>query len=1049
MQEDDSIPWYCLPCQIVNWADTFPFGFLTKSELLDLYGVDLPSQLASLPSLEITSRLEKLPHLQDFDLDENLVHSINSNYRKVSDLAKISTDHMFSLFHVNIRSLSKHFGELQSLINSTKIPFDIIGVTESKQLLNTDFAVNVSLDGYHIHSQPTKSTHGGVVMYVNKHLDYTPRDDLSVLEDEFETLWIEIKTGSKAKNILCCCVYRHPNTDTKKFIGYMDNVLSKISKTNKLIFVMGDFNINLLSYEAHSETNEFINTMVSHYSLPYILHPTRVTDHSSTVIDNIFSNVTDYETVSGNIINQIADHFAQFMMVKRININYKNTTFYQYDYSNFKKENFIEDISNINWETLHNSNEEINNKFAYFYDQVSTCVKLHAPLEKVSPKKLSFKNKPWITARIQRMMSKRDKYLNKFRRTKSRDSEYLYKKFRNKVVLETRKNRVEYFNNYFNTNKNNMKKLWAGIRSVVNVGENKCGIQISHLTQDGKEINDPQQMANIFNNFFVNVSKKITNAIPRTRKSPLDYLKHFNEKSFLLSAATPNEIEDLINSFQEGKAVGPYSIPIKLLKMISYQISVPFCIIVNESFVSGVFPDRLKLAKVITIYKKDSKDNPTNYRPISLLSIFSKLIEKLMCKRLYSFLDSCNILHSLQFGFREKHSTLHALIGMTETIKESIDNGTFGCGVFVDLQKAFDTVNHTILLKKLEYYGVRGNVLNWFSSYLCNRKQYVSVNGATSDQLTITCGVPQGSVLGPLLFLIYINDLPTVSRLLSFCLFADDTNIYFSSSDLLTLQKVMNRELKKVKKWLDANQLALNIEKTNFVIFHSPQRKIDDNIVIKFMRKKISRKTSVKFLGILLDAHLSWKQQITELSKKLARTVGIFYKIRHFVPLETLKVLYFSLFYSFVSYGIAVWGLTHKSLLNPLIISQKKIVRIMCFEEPTAHTEPLFKKLQFLKVRDIHELQLLSFIYDCQNKIAPAHFHSYFTPCYGVHSINTRQASRGDLFLTRKTTFQYGIRSIQYSGAVLWNSLPVSIRNSPSHLTFVSKLRTRVCNLSE
>ena len=154
----------------MNWADTFPFGFLTKFELLDLYGVDLPSQLASLPSLEITSRLENLPHLQDFDLDENLVHSINSNYRKVSDLAKISTDQMFSLFHVNIRSLSKHFGELQSLINSTKIPFDIIGETESKQLLNTDFAVDVSLDGYHIHSKPTKSTHGGVVMYVNKHL---------------------------------------------------------------------------------------------------------------------------------------------------------------------------------------------------------------------------------------------------------------------------------------------------------------------------------------------------------------------------------------------------------------------------------------------------------------------------------------------------------------------------------------------------------------------------------------------------------------------------------------------------------------------------------------------------------------------------------------------------------------------------------------------------------------------------------------------------------------------------------------------------------------
>ena len=162
---------------------------------------------------------------------------------------------------------------------------------------------------------------------------------------------------------------------------------------------------------------------------------------------------------------------------------------------------------------------------------------------------------------------------------------------------------------------------------------------------------------------------------------------------------------------------------------------------------------------------------------------------------------------------------------MTETIKEAIDNGMFGCGVFIDLQKAFDTVNHSILLKKLEHYGIRGVELSWFSSYLSKRKQFVSVNGSTSDYLEVSCEVPQGSVLGPLLFLIYINDLPSVSKVLSFYVFADDTNIFYSSHDLITLQKVMNRELKKVKKWLDANQLALNIDKINFVIFHSPQKK--------------------------------------------------------------------------------------------------------------------------------------------------------------------------------------------------------------------------------
>ena len=562
------------------------------------------------------SRLDNLPRLNDFDLDENLRHSIDSKYHKVSDLSNLNTAKTFSLFHVNIRSLTKHFSELHLLINSTKIPLDIIGITESKQTIGMDFALNVNMDGYNIHTQPTQSSHGGIAMYLKKTLDYKIRDDLSVVSDEYETLWVEINTGSKAKNILCCCAYRHPNTDIKSFIEYMDNTLQKLEKSNKTIFVMGDFNINLLSYDGHTDTNDFINSMVSHYLLPYILHPTRVTDHSSTVIDNIFSNVTDFDTVSGNIINQIADHFAQFLILKKIHIEFKNTTFYQHDYSSFQMENFVGNFSDLNWDKHKDPCEDVNAtcKFTFFHDQLSKCVRRHVPLTKVSQKALSFRDKPWITLKIQRMMARRDKYLNKFHKTRNLDTEYLYKKFRNKVVFEIRKSRNDYYNNYFNTHKSNMKKLWSGIRSIINVSS-KSGYCISQLIQDGKEIDDPKTMANIFKKFFVNVSQKVTSGIPKTHKCPLDYLKQRNDKSLFLSNATPEEIEALINSLQEGKAVGPHSVPIKLLKMISRPISLPLCLIINESFTSGIFPDNLNLAKVITLYKKGSRDNPTNYRP--------------------------------------------------------------------------------------------------------------------------------------------------------------------------------------------------------------------------------------------------------------------------------------------------------------------------------------------------------------------------------------------------------------------------------------------------
>ena len=240
-----------------------------------------------------------------------------------------------------------------------------------------------------------------------------------------------------------------------------------------------------------------------------------------------------------------------------------------------------------------------------------------------------------------------------------------------------------------------------------------------------------------------------------------------------------------------------------------------------------------------------------------------------MHKRLYEFLEQHNILFENQFGFRKNNSTIYALMEITERIKESIDNGKFGCGIFIDLKKAFDTVNHKILLTKQEHYGIRGSILNWFESYLTGRKQYVFFNGISSEVKEITCGVPQGSVLGPLLFLIYINDLPNISEKLKFFLFADDTNIYYESNDLQSMEKIINEELKNLTLWLNVNRLSLNISKTNFVIFHTYNKPLQYNVTLKMNKKAIVQKNHIKYLGVIVDSHLSWKQQIFEVSKKV------------------------------------------------------------------------------------------------------------------------------------------------------------------------------------
>ena len=542
---------------------------------------------------------------------------------------------------------------------------------------------------------------------------------------------------------------------------------------------------------------------------------------------------------------------------------------------------------------------------ANVYNHVNYLLDEVAPYRKLTKKEIKLKSKPWINREIQFFMNKRDRLLHKY--CTERDpliKESLYNKFkieRNKLTKMKRESKILYYRNYFDMHKNKSAMIWKGIRSLVNLkpSSNK---DIYLLDVNGCKLTVPKDIAGSFNNYFANVGKNIDKKIRKSKRHFSDYLHNIkSDRSFFLRACKSEEIFDLIVSFDLKKSTGPNSIPIFILKTFNHFFSDNLSKIMNLSFVTGIFPDICKVAKVIPLYKKDDPLFCKNYKPISLLPIFSKIFEKIIYKRMYSFLNDNKLIYNRQFGFRSNYSTDHALISSIETIKKKLDSGNYVCGVFIDLEKAFDTVNYEILCNKLTYYGFRGKIELLIKSFLSNRKQLVSINSFESSELPLNCGVPQGSTLGPLLFLIYINDF-------RFCLknshsshFADDTCIISSAKQLKSIESELNYDLKSATTWLEANRLSLNVDKSKLIIFHSKQKIIDyDNFTIKLAGTKLKPTGHVKYLGIFIDNNLSWDYHVHQLSKKLSRANGIISKLRHFTPKSTLVCLLF--YFLFPSY---------------------------------------------------------------------------------------------------------------------------------------------------
>lgn len=870
----------------------------------------------------------------------------------------------------------------------------------------------------HVYNFRSNKLGGGVSIFVHNSLNYTITENMQ--EDNKHYLWIYIKQLSLNLGV----VYNPDKTNQERFLAHYATQL----ESRKRAIVFGDFNIDLLSKRDYYDSYMDAVETTGYYILNKIHseHCTRETPKTKTIIDHVSTNLFKEKFQLTIVDSPLSDHKQIFVELRKHKIQpiarktYQAVDFTQL-YKNVKESVLLKNITHC--------------------DDLLTYIQEEIKLSKIEKTKiLNLPQKDWITKRIIDSICRRNElWIQAKENPKDKKLQDNYTKVKSETQKIIKHQKEDYYYTCFENSISDSKKMWRLINTLAN---NKAltESQILKLKIGNKMIIDENAICEQFNIFFSSIGAELASRITKNTPNKQYYTMTFIDNKPIseltkFQSCTTIEIKKLINSLDVDSSTGIDGITTKAIKCIENLLLPTITDCLNKDLKAGSFPDSLKLAKVSPIYKSGERTDPGNYRPISVLPVMSKIYEKVILKQLNDHLLKINFLYERQYGFREKSSTLSAVLDLVTNINTEIDRGNYCLGIFIDLKKAFDTVSHELLLQKLENIGITGSALELLKSYLLNRNQLVKIGNSCSELLSQTpqFGIPQGSVLGPLLFSIYINNVKDINLTGEITLYADDTCLFYFGDDLQKIIADAQQDLIQYSTWCQSNLLTINAKKTSFMIFSAKNKEIPQHLPLTIDNETLQRSHQEKYLGVILDEKLTWKPHIERVRNKLNSLAGALRRI-NCIPRKARLLIYNSLVKPHLDYMVEVWGSTPKSNLQRLQTAQNKLVKILFGFDRLTHTPIIYNKTGIYNIKQTYILKVCITIYKILNKI----HHTEISLKQKDTSYGLRNAKHIQLNQPRTN---YGKRCLLYDGVKIFNDLPNVIKNSESIKIFKNKIK--------